>query len=331
MRPDAVTLKRPAAWKLALNILLLLGLVGVFAWQVKGVWPRVVSYNWNLDWSIAGLSLAALLLCSLLDILIWNRTLSWFTTALPFRAAAPVYIWSTLGRYVPGKVVSLFLRMALATQADRPAIPTLAASTVELALRTASALLLGFVALLGWHAADGRQQVFMVSIIAIIVITLICAHPKIMLPTMNWGLRKINEPTITRKLRYREVLAVLATLFVRWVFFGLAFYLLATAIYPPARPHAMMLVAAGPGSWAIGFMSMLPGGLGAMELVMKSILMAQFGFTNANTDGVAIVVIIVMLSRLWTLISEGAWGLISVPLWSRRPRAAAPALSETAP
>ncbi len=323
MPDDAAAPARKSGWKLLANLALLVGLVGIFAWQAHKNWPEVSRYlhagQWHWNWTYATLALVLLLLCQGCDILIWNSTLGWFSTSLPVQSATPVYIWSFLARYIPGKVGSLILRMALAAEVDRPAIPVLASSIAELALRIGSGLLLFLVALLGWgFTTDARVR--LIAIVAVPLV-LVCAHPRIMVPVMNWLLRKAKQPSLVQALRYRDVLRIFGALFLRWMLYGVSYALLAAAMFQAAIAHIPVLTGASAGAWAAGFILMTPGGIGTSELVQGYVL--QFlAFPTA------VATVLPVLARLWTLIGEGLWSLAAWVLWRNRLRIAREAPSE---
>jgi hypothetical protein len=51
--------KKSSPWKLLLNVLLRVGLVGIFAWQVQKNWTEIASYSWHdLRWMLAGWAFA---------------------------------------------------------------------------------------------------------------------------------------------------------------------------------------------------------------------------------------------------------------------------------
>jgi|GEM_PF-1677067 len=324
--------KRPSWWKLALNLVLLFGLIGIFAWQISKNRDGIVKYPWHeLRWDLAGAAFAVLLLCSLLEILIWNRALSWFADPLPFRKVMPVFIWSNLARYIPGKVASLFVRAALGVEADRPPVPVLASSALELALRTASALLVFVVCLPTWgHVAqtDKKTEILLIIGLVIIVAVFTCAHPKIMMPALNWSLKKIKQPPVVHTLRYRDILGLVGMEMIRWILIGMALVLLSMAIYSPARRAVIALVGLANASWAAGFIFMTPAGMGTAEYIQYIVLNGSLHFLPAAAS------IIPVAARVWSLAAEGLWALAALPLyarWSREStwgrRRPAPALS----
>ena len=196
------------------------------------------------------------------------------------------------------------LRVALALEYGRTAVPVLASSVVELALRIASALLLLLLSLPGWAAPahNDKLSLLLKTSAVIIPLVLVCAHPKVMLPAMNWGLKKINKPLITRALRYSEVLGVLALECARWVLYGLAFLLLASSVYAAAWNHPLALIGVAAGSWAGGFIASSPGGLGFAE-VLLGLCLTALGFPPQMA------VVLPLLARFWTLIGEALWAL----------------------
>jgi len=312
--------KRPSWWKLAFNLILLIGLVGIFAWQISKNWDGIVKYPWHeLRWDLAGAALAVLLLCSLLEILIWNRTLSWFADPLPFSKVVPVFIWSNLARYIPGKVASLFVRAALGVEAERHPVPVLASSALELALRTASALLIFVVCLPTWgHAAQAAKSTEVLFIVGIIIILAVftCAHPKIMMPALNWGLKKIKQPPIIHTLRYRDILSLVGMEIVRWILIGVALVLLSIAIYSPSRHAVIALIGLANASWAAGFIFMTPAGLGTAESIQYIVLERSLHFLPVAATIIPVAV------RIWSLAAEGLWALAALPLYARWSRSA---------
>ena len=296
--------KTQFSWKLLLNIMLTIVLLGVFAWQFSKNWDEMKVFNWQIQWTLVSLALLILLANSLCEVLIWNKTLGWFAKPLPFLQAAPVYIWSALARYIPGKVASLVLRVALAREVKAAVIPVLASSTVELALRTASGLMLLFFVMLAVGAETKGALLYLP--LSVIPLVLLCAHPKIMLPVMNWFLRKIKQQPIQRSLRYREVLLVFAATIFRWLLYGAGYGLLAIAIYPKAAAAFPLLVATAAGSWSAGFIGMTPGGVGIAEFVQNFILRETLHFPQI------IALMLPVLFRLATLLAEGVWALASI-------------------
>ena len=199
----------------------------------------------------------------------------------------------------------MILRVALASETQREVIPVLASSTVELALRIASGLVLLLLALFA-SGATGNTTMLTASLI-IIPVVLILAHPKIMLPVMNWALKKIKKPPISQPLRYRDVLGVFGAILLRWAIYGTAFVCLACALFPEAVRHAAILICTAGGSWSVGFILLSPGGVGLAEMVQKQV-MQSMQFPGA------IALILPILFRVASLLAEGLWALASIPM-----------------
>jgi hypothetical protein len=296
--------KRQARWKLALNISLPIILLAIFAWQFRKDWPAIKLYHWHISWTLALLSLLIMGLNSLLETLIWNKTLGWFAEPLSFAKAVPVYIWSSLARYIPGKVASLAVRAGLGIEAGSEVVPILASSTVELALRIAGSFIMALLIFMapGSHAV--RRLMYLAF--AIIPLVLFFAHPKVMIPIMNWLLCKIKQVPINRQLSYGDVLFVLAATLFRWALYGLGYTLLVRAVCGISWSHLPVLAGTGAGAWGAGFLGMSPGGLWWMEFVQRTML------HDALLLESALATMIPALFRLETLVAEGLWALAAV-------------------
>ena len=78
-------------------------------------------------------------------------------------------------------------------------MPVLASSVVELALRTASALLIFICVFMVWGVSVAQWKIAVA--VLLLALTLVCAHPRIMLPIANFVLRKLKKTPINRALR----------------------------------------------------------------------------------------------------------------------------------
>jgi len=301
--------KKKNLLSLLTNVLLPIILVGIFVLQIYTDRKAIRDFDWNFDLTLFFIGMFLLLINTSFEVGIWNKTLSWFTTALPYKLAVPTYIWSSVARYIPGKVASFLVRVGLTSQLGVPMIPMLAASTVELAVRTASGF---FMLLLSFLVAKTAQTNIIILAAIIITVVLIVAHPKIMIPIMNWLLRKIKQPQIMVIPKYRSILMVFGLNIFRWIIYGCAFSFICISIYPQAVMKFVAMVGVAPGSWSVGFVSLMPGGIGATEWTQKILLEGML------TLPAEIAMILPILFRLSTLISEGVWSLIGILFWRER-------------
>jgi len=296
-----------------LSIFLPIVIVGIFAWQIHKDWDSIVSFDWKFNTAFAIIAFFLLLTNTALEVGVWNKTLGWFTQQLPYRLAIPTYVWSSVARYIPGKVASFFVRLGLTLQLNVPAIPMLAASTVELAVRTASGFFMILLSFLIVHTGEKSERSIIIAGIIIIVVVLVVAHPKIMIPIMNWFLRKIKQPEIMIVPKYRSILLVFGLNVFRWIIYGSAFAMLCASIYKISLEDFIPMIGIAPGSWAAGFVLLSPGGLGFAEWIQN------FGINNILKVS-TVALILPVLFRLSTLAAEGIWSLIGIPCWKGRDR-----------
>jgi uncharacterized membrane protein YbhN (UPF0104 family) len=174
---------------------------------------------------------------------------------------------------------------------------------VELALRSAASLMVALLIFIvpGSHAV----RILMKFAYIVIPLVLICAHPKIMMPVMNWVLRKIKQVPISRPVSYGNVLSVLLATIFRWGVYGLGYTLLVRAVSGVSWTDYPVLAGTGAAAWFAGFLGMSPGGLGWMEVVQQTILHDSLHLAVAAT-------VIPALFRLESLLAEGLWALAAV-------------------
>ena len=292
-----------------ISILLPIIIIAIFAWQINKNWNSIVNFDWKFNITFAIIVLFLLLINTALEVGIWNKTLGWFTNQISYRLAIPTYVWSSVARYIPGKVASFLVRLGLTQQLNIPPIPMLAASTVELAVRTASGFFMILLSFLMVHTGDKSERFIVTTGIITIVVVLIVAHPKIMIPIMNWFLKKIKQPEIMIAPRYRSILLVFGLNVFRWIIYGSAFVMLCAAVYTIPTQYLIPMIGIAPGSWAAGFVLLSPGGIGIAEGIQN------FGLEKLLKLPFEIALIVPVLFRFSTLAAEGIWSLIGIPCW----------------
>jgi len=121
--------------------------------------------------------------------------------------------------------------------------------------------------------------------------------------------REIAEPRIPA----RAILTALVGCTFAWALYGVAFRLLAVALFGHASGTASSYIAVFTLSYLIGYLFLIsPGGLGAREIALTSLLPA------AGLESGAAAMLLVVVSRLWLTVLEATPGLLLLAV--RRPR-----------
>jgi len=247
------------------------------------------------------LSVAALVLVSLLQIESWRRMIAGWHRLPGLAAAARVWFLSNLGRYIPGKVWSVAGMVVLA---EREGIPrwTAAGSAVAvqaLGIGTAAAL----VAIATPHAYSPLRLAGAVALAAGTVGLLAWRGT---LPRVG---RLLGAATEWRALPLRAVLVSAVLTFLAWGAYGLAFWALARGLGLPALPFATAT-----GVFTLGYVVGLlvlfaPGGIGFREAILFTLLTPFVGSGGALALSVA--------SRLELTLAEATAGLAVLALARR--------------
>ena len=209
--------------------------------------------------------------------------------------AITAYLYSILGKYIPGKVFMLLARIPAYEEAGAPIRKVTICFFLENICTLLGAAFLFLVSLLFFP--NDLLADYQWAAIALVVVFFICINPKI----INFFLR-ILEKVIHKKdmeipITYGEMIKVVLLFIGNWVIVGIGFYMLTCSIYP--IPMSEMLYSAGIFglSCIIGILAIFaPSGLGVRE----GILVLGLGLIMPEEYAVLISIV----SRLWMTVSE---------------------------
>lgn len=274
------------------------GIVAAMAWRaIVRNWQEFGSLRVSLDlrptWIV--LSVLAVFVSYAISVEAWRRILAGWGEHLPYGQATRIWLVSSLGRYLPGKVWSVAGLMVLAQRAGVPAwaagasavalqavaigtaVAVVAAATPNAAspLRLAAAALaaLGTIAILAWKGTARLMARLSASTAAMV-------------------------PLPVGAVAQSAALGVLA-----WLVHGGAFWLLARGLgLPDTLPFG---TAAGvfPLAYIVGLLALFaPGGLGVREVVLIGLLVPTIGGSSA--------VVLTVASRILLTVTEVAAPLV---------------------
>ncbi len=222
----------------------------------------------------------------------WHYILGAMGHPVPLFDSYRTFLTSQLGKYVPGKAMVIVIRTA---EIRRFGVPvSIGATTVF--IETLTWISVGAVmgaALVGWLFQDRWQ----VGLLAAAAAVLAC------LPTIPAVMRRLLavlriQADATRRWRARDVLFGWLIFSIGWLLNGCGLWLVLSAL-----PGANITLADYPLCLAsislatvIGFVSLLPVGIGVRELVMAPLL--------GNRFGLVVAMLAVILLRLVTISSE---------------------------
>lgn len=212
----------------------------------------------------------------------WRRMVAGWARALSWPEAARIWVLSSMGKYLPGK---LWAVAGLAVLGQRAGVPPGVATASAIALQILSigtgAAVIGLTGLTRLEALrPGSAAALIVLVSLAAAATLALARPRLlnrMLARVIGPGRVELAPPPTFALVFGVVVNTLA-----WVWYGLALYWLAGGALADSRLGLETAIAAFTGSYLAGFLFLLaPGGLGVRESVFVLLTQSSIGPTQA--------------------------------------------------
>lgn len=212
--------------------------------------------------------------------------------------AVTTYLYSTLGKYIPGKVFVLAARFPAYEEQGIPLRKVTICFLLENLCTLFGAGFLFVISLFFFENQIVSDYKFI--IIIAIILFFICINPKIINFFLGYLEKITGKKDMVIEISYLNMIKIVVLFILNWIISGIAFYMLVNSFIP--IPYTKMLYVGGVFGLAvtIGFFAIFaPSGIGVREAVMI------FGFTtmtNLMSPGMAGVIAVV--SRLWVSLSE---------------------------
>ena len=247
------------------------------------------------DWPLFLLSIVFYCMYKLSQGWLWHYLTVQNRSAIPFSEGTRAYLYSHLGKYIPGKVFIVLARIPPYRKYGVPAKTVTVCFVLENICTILSAGLLFIISLFVFPNETFNSYKW-VTIILIIVF-FICLNPAI----MNFFLGLLEK--ITRRegfrvrITYRQMVIAVLLFVLNWVVYGTGFYFLACAFHPVPAGQWLYVVGIYSLSCIAGIMAIFsPSGLGVREGI---ILLGMGLIMDQNYAAV-----ISIIARLWAVLTE---------------------------
>lgn len=218
-----------------------------------------------------------------------------------------------IGKYIPGKAASILGAVWLLRRYKVPG--PIAVSTVYVmnSLWVVIGLLIA-VPLILWQPLHSNLPMVWLWYPALVLVGLICIHPKVFGSVGNFLLRKMGYGTMQALPRMRHYAGPAAVMLIQWVFLGLGLWCIANSFRGTPVTQVPFYVSALALAGTIGFLAIFaPGRLGIQEGLLLLILGPSIGAASA-----AILVVAVRLVHILVDVMLAALGLMIFRLPSVR-------------
>jgi hypothetical protein len=216
----------------------------------------------------------------------------------PLRVVLATYARASLGKYLPGKVFNVAIRVAAAPQLGITASAVLASTMIEGVIALTTTLVVGAM-LVVLEIGLQRMPVFPISntFIAFVSAALVIS---MMLLLFRRRLLVVNLPS------WRILLSMIGLACVAALVAGGAFTVWSIHIYRGSDWSALLFLGAAPLAGGIGTLAVLaPGGIGVRELVFQWLLQSTFEHDQ--------LLLVIVGARLVDVIADVLFALIG---WS---------------
>lgn len=249
----------------------------------------------KINWGVFAAAVLFYFLYKITLASLWHYMTKLNQAAIGYVQAVTAYLYSILGKYIPGKVFMLLARVPAYEEKGVPIRKVTICFLLENVCTLLGAAFLFLISLLFFPnelLADYKW-----AAIILVILFFICINPKI----INFFLGIVEK--ITKKdglvipITYPQMLKVVLLFICNWIIVGIGFYMLTCSIYP--IPASEMLYVAGIFglSCIIGILAIFaPSGLGVREGILV------LGLTLVMPEEYAVIISIV--SRLWMTVSE---------------------------
>jgi glycosyltransferase 2 family protein len=319
--------KRVIFW---IKVVVLVAVAGFVLFGKGGIvdsWNSVAWKKMTVDWRWGPIAVLGFCASMLTSSLVWV----WLARRMggegvPARRLVGAYIFSQLGKYIPGKVGLLLIRIERAGRFGLGAGVCTLSTLLENALYIISGGLVSMMAVVRILAevrargiiTEAQQRWQWPMIVAAIVVLAVVCYPPVFYGVVNRVMRKLKKPQVARERQLgMGTLALAVAGFVPcWIFGGLALWASTMCV------HRVDLLGCGwfTGAFALsvilGMVSLLPGGIGVRELVLGVAVTLQLSPEVGHEQAVGLGIAAAGLQRLFQVIAEVVMGGLGAAMTS---------------
>jgi glycosyltransferase 2 family protein len=276
---------------------------------IMGQWRQIADISWSIDSQLLILSLIGLIVLFFIDAFGWHLILRSLGQRITAKQSIRVWILSSLTRYLPGGFWPYVSRASLATEHGVGIASSSISLYIETLLLVASALAVGFPALMGAAGLHVHPALVLLVILACGALL----HPK-SISLLYFIPGSIGKAIATVRLpRLSHIIGLYIYYVLFWAIFAVVFVCFVNAIYPTPTSYWTHIGSTISLAFAIGFVLVFfPGGIGIREAALYFLLQPLLPHTACLLVSIG--------SRLWIMLGEG-FSLLLVSLWGR-PRSA---------
>ena len=279
--------------QLAINRFFYFAIIAVVVWFLVQNFGEIIQYDFQINWYCLAVAFFSLLCSYLLMAFLWTKVAKSFALDAPYVLANKAWFLGQLGKYLPGKVVLLLVRIDCYRKYSKRKVTT--ATGVEyIATLAASALFMFFAISLSAYLIPNAIRF---AALGAFILSLFFLWPPLFTRIINLVSRIFGKDEIREYPPYRKLLGFICLYMIVYVVQGIGVYAVFDSLAPIDMSCFLLLTGSYEGASLIGTAALFaPGGLGVREsllfIVLPSFLPKE------------IVIVAVLLIRVITIFIE---------------------------
>lgn len=306
--------RRVADWILLAKIAVTVLVFGMIFGELYRSWGAITQYEWRPNFAWLTFAAVMYLLAWIPAAIFWHHLLWLFGQQPTLYRSLRAYMIGHLGKYTPGKAMVVLIRAALVrSDAVRASVAAAAVFYETFTMMTAGSLLALFI--IGLQMTEHPQWWFLMACaLGAFLINGAVSLPQLFRTVvLKMGIGRGDEAVERglHKLNFSTIIIGWLTMSVSWIILGVSLWGTMKGIGIEVDLHIVTLLrftAAMSLSVVLGFLAMLPGGLGVREWVLAQLLTLYFmGMSEVQRSGLnpeAIGIIVAATHRVISIIAE---------------------------
>lgn len=311
-------------WVFWLKVIVLLAVAAFMTREIHRVLTGVAAKNVAIQWKWGAIAVAGFCASMLASAIVW-RMLARRMNGLGSDGLATIpllgaYTFSQIGKYIPGKVGLLLMRIDRAKKLGMSTGVSTLSTILENALYLVSGGLISMTAVMQilaelhvqGHIGGWQQKLQWPLIILVVAVLCTVCHPKVFYSLVNRLLRGMKKPEVApeQRLEMKTLVAAVAGFVPCWIFGGIALWASTRCVADVGIAECAWFAGAFALSVILGMVSLLPGGLLVREAVLGAAVAIELAPALGHDKAVALGLVAAGLQRLFQLAAELLMALI---------------------
>ncbi|MDR1483199.1 MAG: flippase-like domain-containing protein [Planctomycetaceae bacterium] len=297
------------------KVLIFVAVVVWVVFELHKSWDKICQVSWRADYYWLFFSALFYFLAYIPASLFWRYSM-WSLGQRPgiYESLRAYYI-GHLGKYVPGKAIVVVLRSGLLNLERTQASVAAAAVFLETLTMMASGAFLSALIVFIWFRGMENGMWLMLLSFAV----LLCAGVPVIPPVFRWLAKRLGvgrfDPYIDQKLlglRVKTLAVGFGLTILTWLMLGLSLWgvvngigLGSGSLWANGGELMARFTLAASFSVVLGFVLMMPGGIGVRDFVLAQVLTVYFAGVLGNGNDLS-------LAASYAIVAAGVQRLISI-------------------